>query len=131
MPELHIDTLIGCVIEAGDAAMQIYGRELDISHKADDSPVTEADLAVDRILVDALSKSHPGIPIVTEERAASHDLALCGSRFFLVDPIDGTKEFIRRTGEFTINIALIDHGEASRRNRLRACDRSSFSGAEG
>ena len=111
MAEFLIDDLIACTREAGVAAMDIYDRDIAVSHKADSSPVTEADLTVDHILYNAISKAWPHIPIVTEERAASHDPSACGSRFFLIDPIDGTKEFIRKTGEFTINVALIENGE--------------------
>ena len=111
MPEFTIDDLVDCTLDSGKAAMDVYNREHAVSHKADQSPVTEADLLVDRIVVEELSARYPQIPVVTEERSASHDLAACGDRFFLVDPIDGTKEFIRQTGEFTINIALIENGQ--------------------
>jgi 3'(2'), 5'-bisphosphate nucleotidase len=111
MPDFEITDLLDATYAAGDAAMEIYRRDHDVAHKADNSPVTEADLAVDRILGQALADRYPSIPLVTEERVSSHDRSACGNRFFLVDPIDGTKEFIKRTGEFTINIALIEDGE--------------------
>jgi 3'(2'), 5'-bisphosphate nucleotidase len=95
-------------IEAGAAIMDIYGRsEISVAAKADDSPVTEADLAADRIIVAGLEAAYPDIPVVTEERAASHGVG-GGATHFLVDPLDGTKEFIQRRGEFTVNIALIE-----------------------
>lgn len=90
--------------------MEIYGREFDVTEKDDKSPVTEADIAVDNIIVPAVQKAFPSIPIVSEERAASHAGADKHSCFFLIDPIDGTKEFIKKSGEFTINIALIENG---------------------
>ncbi|GAB4360780.1 MAG: 3'(2'),5'-bisphosphate nucleotidase CysQ [Oricola sp.] len=90
--------------------MAVYSREHDIATKADNSPVTEADLAVDDLLYPALKDRYPGIPVITEERAATHEAMPGRGRFFLVDPIDGTKEFIRKTDEFTINIALIEDG---------------------
>jgi 3'(2'), 5'-bisphosphate nucleotidase len=110
MSEFHINDLVDVTREAGKAAMAIYSRDHDVAFKEDKSPVTEADLAVDNLLFAALSKRYPDIPIVTEERAATH-ASQRGNRFFLIDPIDGTKEFIRKTGEFTINIALIEDGE--------------------
>ncbi len=96
-------------LSAGDAIMRIYGTDFEITSKDDASPVTEADRAADAIIVAGLEKSFPDIPVVTEERAASH-AAASGDRFFLVDPLDGTREFISRNGEFTVNIALIENG---------------------
>ena len=108
--DFTIDDLIAVTRQAGDIAMAVYGRDHDIAMKADKSPVTEADLAVDNLLYPALRERWPDIPVVTEERATTHDSDLANGRFFLVDPIDGTKEFIRKTGEFTINIALVENG---------------------
>ncbi|MFZ2102488.1 MAG: 3'(2'),5'-bisphosphate nucleotidase CysQ [Oricola sp.] len=110
MTDFNIDDLIAVTRKAGDVAMAVYGRHHVVAVKDDKSPVTEADLTVDNLLYDALSRHFPEIPIVTEERASSYSAASGHSRFFLVDPIDGTKEFIAKTGEFTINIALIDNG---------------------
>jgi 3'(2'), 5'-bisphosphate nucleotidase len=96
-------------IEAGRAIMEVYGRaDLGVRAKVDDSPVTEADLAADRIIVAGLEAAFPEIPVVTEERADTH-LAADGAHF-LVDPLDGTKEFVQRRGDFTVNIALIERG---------------------
>jgi len=110
MTDFRIDDLIEVTREAGETAMAFYSREHDIAIKDDNSPVTEADFAVDNLLYPWLSKRYPDIPVITEERAATHAVAPGRGRFFLVDPIDGTKEFIKKTGEFTINIALIDDG---------------------
>lgn len=95
---------------AGQLAMSIYEREFDVTLKKDKSPVTEADLAVDKVIVAALEKAYPDIPVVSEERSLDHMNEDNLSRFFLVDPIDGTKEFIKKTDEFTINVALIENG---------------------
>ena len=81
---------------------------LQVDHKDDRSPVTEADCAADRVIVDGLSQVAPDVPVVTEERVDSH--ANAAARFFLVDPLDGTKEFVSGKGEFTVNIALIEAG---------------------
>ncbi len=90
--------------------MDIYERDFDIALKKDNSPVTEADLVVDEIIASALEKHFPHIPVVSEERTLGHVLNKEVEKFFLVDPIDGTKEFIKKTDEFTINVALIEHG---------------------
>lgn len=95
-------------IEAGQRIMAIYERGVGAESKADGSPVTEADLAAEAAILSRLARAAPDIPIVSEENAASHAMAV-PERFFLVDPLDGTKEFIARRGEFTVNIALIEH----------------------
>ncbi len=101
-----VETLARLVLEGGRIAMRHHGRVGEVASKADASPLTQADLEVDAFLCEGLEKAFPHIPVVTEERAATH----AGSRFFLVDPIDGTKEFVAERGEFTINIGLIENG---------------------
>lgn len=97
-------------IEAGAAIMQIYGEgDIGLETKADDSPVTRADIAADRIIHAGLVAAFPDIQIVTEERASSHG-GERARRFILVDPLDGTKEFVKRGGDFTVNVALIEDG---------------------
>ena len=96
-------------IKAGGAIMDIYGQpDFEVRAKSDASPVTEADEVADRLITAGLSAEIPEIPAVTEEQSDSHRIA--GERFFLVDPLDGTKEFIQRRGDFTVNIALVEHG---------------------
>jgi 3'(2'), 5'-bisphosphate nucleotidase len=102
-------TMRRLAVEAGRAIMGVYGRpDFGTRIKSDDSPVTEADLAADRIIVEGLAAAFPGVPVVTEERAETH-LAASGAHF-LVDPLDGTKEFVERRGDFTVNIALVADG---------------------
>jgi 3'(2'), 5'-bisphosphate nucleotidase len=108
--KFHIDDLIDITLKAGETAMAYYSRDHDVAIKEDNSPVTEADFAVDNLLYPELRERYPNIPVVTEERAATHVAAPQHGQFFLVDPIDGTKEFIKKTGEFTINIALVKNG---------------------
>ncbi len=97
-------------LAAGRAIMEVYaGADFGTRAKADSSPVTEADLAADRLIAEGLARAFPEIPFVTEEQAASHRQT-GHRRFFLVDPLDGTKEFIQRRDEFTVNIALIEDG---------------------
>ena len=96
-------------IEAGQAIMAIYETgAMDVRAKADASPVTAADEAADAIIVAGLRAAFPGAAVVSEEAAASH--AAQAGDFFLVDPLDGTKEFVRRRGDFTVNIAWIADG---------------------
>ncbi len=100
-------------LEAGAAIMEIYRTpDFEVRAKSDASPVTEADLAADRIIARGLAAALPDLPVVTEEQAASHQLD--ADVFALVDPLDGTKEFVQRRGDFTVNIALIEHGVPTR-----------------
>src|SRR5215470_10751942 len=97
--------------EAAREIMRIYAGDLGVRDKADKSPVTDADHAAEAIIVAGLRALTPGTPVVAEEEiAAGHVPTLDGGPFWLVDPLDGTKEFIKRNGEFTVNIALIEHG---------------------
>ena len=107
-----LETLAALVRKGGEIAMLHHGRLSSVEHKADNSPLTEADLAVDAFLCEELARLFPDIPVVTEERAATHATGFAGSRFFLVDPIDGTKEFVQSRGEFTVNIGLVENGLA-------------------
>ena len=100
-------------LEAGARIMEIYGRpDFEVMSKSDDSAVTEADLAADRVITAGLRAALPDIPVVTEEQSASHDMS--ADTFILVDPLDGTKEFVQRRGDFTVNIALIENGVPTR-----------------
>jgi len=94
---------------AGAAIMEIYTGEIEIEYKDDRSPLTAADKASHAVIVAGLEQAFPEIPILSEEGAAiSYEERKQWSRFWLVDPLDGTKEFIKRNGEFTVNIALIE-----------------------
>lgn len=105
-----LGSLRAIAAEAGVAVMAVYGRACEVEAKADASPLTEADLAADRVIRAGLEAAFPGVFIMSEE-SRSAELPDTGT-FFLVDPIDGTKEFINRNGEFTVNIALIRDGVA-------------------
>ena len=108
-----VSTIRGLALEAGAAILGVYGREdFAVRAKADASPVTEADELADAIIARGLAAAFPDIPVVTEEQAASH--ALRAAVFFLVDPLDGTREFVQRRGDFTVNIALIEDGVPTR-----------------
>ena len=96
-------------LAAGERILEIYdGGDLGLRHKADASPVTAADEAADALISAELRAAWPDLPIVTEEQAATHGVA--AERFLIVDPLDGTKEFVKRRGDFTVNIALVEDG---------------------
>ena len=97
-------------LEAGAAIMAVYAKGTVGRLKEDRSPVTEADEIAEAIILDRLAVVAPGIPVVAEESAAKGIMPETGERFILVDPLDGTKEFLNRNGEFTVNIALIEAG---------------------
>ncbi|WP_386624540.1 3'(2'),5'-bisphosphate nucleotidase CysQ [Sulfitobacter geojensis] len=100
-------------LQAGDKIMEIYGRDdFDVKSKSDDSPVTAADEAADAIISAGLRAAFPDVMLVTEEQSATHDAE--GDTFLIVDPLDGTKEFIHRRGDFTVNIALVENGKPTR-----------------
>jgi 3'(2'), 5'-bisphosphate nucleotidase len=100
-------------LQAGQAIMDIYAQDdLGVETKGDNSPVTRADTAADAIIFDGLRAAFPDITIVTEEQAQSHSLT--ADRFLIVDPLDGTKDFIQRRGQFTVNIALVEQGVPTR-----------------
>lgn len=95
--------------QAGAAIMAIYATDFSAERKADGSPVTEADTAAEAIILPALRALTPDIPIVSEEHMADSQAPdISGRRFWLVDPLDGTREFLKRNDEFTVNIGLID-----------------------
>jgi 3'(2'), 5'-bisphosphate nucleotidase len=113
-PELALDDalleeLIKLMWEASDAILGVYhSGELDTKIKGDESPVTQADLAAHHVLVNGLSQLTPEIPVVSEEDPSSLQIPESHRRYWLIDPLDGTKEFINRNDEFTCNLALID-----------------------
>lgn len=97
--------------EAGDAIMQVYRGEIDVQRKDDNSPLTMADLAAHTLIEARLKQMTPELPILSEESASiPYDERRRWTRYWLVDPLDGTREFIKRNDEFTVNIALIDEG---------------------
>ncbi|WP_374377126.1 3'(2'),5'-bisphosphate nucleotidase CysQ [Dongia sp.] len=105
------DRLIDAAYQAGEAIMTVYAGEITPGRKADHSPVTAADVAAETLILAALDAVAPGVPVIAEEQAAANGLPPSAAQeFFLVDPLDGTKEFIARNGEFTVNIALVQAG---------------------
>ena len=109
-----LDKICQLARDAGDAIMQVYdgAQPMNVVSKADDSPVTAADIAAHGVIMKGLQALTPEIPVLSEEAPQSWDERQHWQRYWLVDPLDGTKEFIKRNGEFTVNIALIDKGKA-------------------
>jgi 3'(2'), 5'-bisphosphate nucleotidase len=106
---LLLDMACAAAHAAGVAILDIYCQDFTVRQKADDSPVTRADERAEAIIEERLAAGAPDIPVIAEERCAAQGLpSVAPPRFWLVDPLDGTKEFIRRNGEFTVNIALIE-----------------------
>ncbi|MBA84713.1 MAG: 3'(2'),5'-bisphosphate nucleotidase [Rhodobacteraceae bacterium] len=100
-------------LQAGAKIMEIYEAEnFAVRSKSDDSPVTEADEAADALISAGLRRAFPDIPVVTEEQAATHEQT--APSFLIVDPLDGTKEFVQRRGDFTVNIAYVENGVPTR-----------------
>lgn len=113
---MNYESLLDKVLEIADTAsrkvMEIYQTDFEVQTKDDNSPITAADIASHHVIVDGLKELTPDIPILSEESAnAPWNERKGWTRFWLVDPIDGTKDFTNRTGEFTVNIALIENGE--------------------
>ena len=108
-PPLPIENLIDIARRAGEAILEIYNTEFSVEQKDDKSPLTEADKAAHNIIVSALAEQTPDIPLLSEESADIPFENRSGwRRYWLIDPLDGTREFIKRNGEFTVNIALIE-----------------------
>jgi 3'(2'), 5'-bisphosphate nucleotidase len=114
MIDLSFAQKVGAIARAaGDAIMAIYSGDFAVQTKADASPLTAADLAAQQVISAALAELDPPLPIVSEEaRAADWSQRRQWSRYWLVDPLDGTREFVKRNGEFTVNIALIDNHQS-------------------
>jgi 3'(2'), 5'-bisphosphate nucleotidase len=104
-----IEPVVTLARRAGDAILEVYATDFDVQAKVDDSPLTLADMASHRVIVAGLRALAPDLPIISEESGLpDFDERGKWSRYWLVDPLDGTKEFVKRNGEFTVNIALID-----------------------
>ena len=106
-----LEDVIGIARAAGERVMEVYRSDFEVRGKVDASPVTEADERAETLILQALASRTPQIPVISEEAAAAGQVPEVHERFWLVDPLDGSKEFINRNGEFTVNIALIDNGE--------------------
>jgi len=108
-----LEEIITIAEKAGEAILEIYHQvqDVEITRKDDDSPLTKADLASNKVIIEGLQELDPETPIISEESGiAGYEERKEWSKFWIVDPLDGTKEFIKKNGEFTVNIALIEEG---------------------
>ena len=109
--EVDLEKVVSIAKDAGNEIMKIYKKDFSVEYKEDNSPLTEADLKSNEIICTALTALYPHIPILSEEnKEVAYDDRKDWKIFWLIDPIDGTKEFVKKNGEFTVNIALIEEG---------------------
>jgi len=106
----RLKTLVRIARAAGIVVMRHYEAGCDTRIKNDRSPVTDADEEAEKLILAELAAAYPGVPVVAEEEAAAGRIVQAGAHFFLVDPVDGTKEFVKKGGEFTVNIGEIRNG---------------------
>lgn len=110
-PKTLIEPVVSTAIEAGEAILAVYETDFDVQNKDDQSPLTLADMASNRCILRRLAALTPDIPVITEEAGLpDFDVRRHWSRYWLIDPLDGTKEFVKRNGEFTVNVALVEMG---------------------
>lgn len=105
-----LDDIAEAAREAGEAILEVVRRGFEIEAKQDSSPVTEADRAAELIILAALARAAPGVPVIAEEEVAAGRIPAHDDVYFLVDPLDGTKEFVRGSDDYTVNIGLIEQG---------------------
>lgn len=110
MTDALLDMMMQAALTASAIILEVYEGDFEAMQKSDGSPVTVADHRAELAIEEALAET--GIPVLGEERSAKGDKVALGTRFFVVDPLDGTKEFLKRNGEFTVNIALVEDGRA-------------------
>ena len=106
-----LETLVRIARAAGVVVMKHYDAGCEAREKSDRSPVTDADEEAEKLILAELAAAFPDVPVIAEEEAAAGRIAQVGAHFFLVDPVDGTKEFVKRGGEFTVNIGEIRDGK--------------------
>src|SRR6476661_3755182 len=102
-----LDALAEAAREAGEAILEVVRRGFEVEQKPDTSPVTEADRLAELIILAALAKAAPGVPVIAEEEVAAGRIPAHDDTYFLVDPLDGTKEFVRGGSDYTVNIGLV------------------------
>src|SRR5438445_7835925 len=132
LPELDLlDRIIPIARAAGTIVMEVYATEFKVEGKGDASPVTEADHRAEALVLPALARITPGLQVVSEEAASAGRIPVVAERFWLVDPLDGTREFVNRNGALTVNIALVELDTTLLGLVLRPLSRHAFSGASG
>ena len=110
-PESLVDPIVALAEDAGRAILEVYSTNFDVQEKQDESPLTQADLASHRWIAAGLASLTPDIPVISEEEGLpDFEERRRWRRYWIVDPLDGTREFVNRNGEFTVNIALVEDG---------------------
>src|SRR5947209_14511217 len=104
-----LEVTLRAALAGGEAVMRVYADPFEVTQKDDKTPVTAADLASERIIVEMLTSAFPDIPIISEETVPEAGFESPAARFWIVDPLDGTKEFVARNGEFAVLIGLIEN----------------------
>src|SRR6266436_917574 len=110
MSDPLLDIALRAALAGGEAVMRVYADPFEVTQKDDKTPVTEADLASERVIVEMLQTAFPDIPVVSEETVPEAGFASPAARFWQVDPLDGTREFVARNGEFAVLIGLVENG---------------------
>ncbi|MFP6874691.1 MAG: 3'(2'),5'-bisphosphate nucleotidase CysQ [Verrucomicrobiales bacterium] len=111
MSRVDLEKIAAAARAAGEEILDIYSRDFEVELKADDSPLTEADRLANAVIMDVFATHYPEMPVISEEnREVPYNQRSDWSEFWLVDPLDGTKEFVKKNGEFTVNIALVRRG---------------------
>ena len=105
-----LEIALRAAMAGGEAVMRVYADPFEVTQKDDKTPVTEADLASERVIVEILRQACPDIPVVSEETVPAAGFASPAARFWCVDPLDGTREFVAKNGEFAVLVGLIEHG---------------------
>jgi len=110
LKKINLEQIVAIAKDAGDAIMEVYNRDFTVEYKDDNSPLTEADTKSNEIICSSLKKQYPEIPLLSEENEKIlYEVRKSWEYYWCIDPIDGTKEFIKKNGEFTVNIALIHY----------------------
>lgn len=111
LSQIDLEKIVEIARDAGEVIMDIYSKDFEVEYKDDNSPLTEADMEANRLICERLKNLYPNIPIMSEEnKQTDYDIRKNWDYYWCIDPIDGTKEFIKKNGEFTVNIALIYDG---------------------
>ena len=132
MTSIDLDKIADAARAAGEEILDVYARDFEVETKADDSPLTEADQRGNAVIMEALATHYPDVPVISEENKEVPYADRAGwDEFWLVDPLDGTKEFVKKNGEFTVNIALVRNGAPAAGVVYRPVDGTLYSAESG
>lgn len=132
MTNIDLDKIADAARAAGEEILEVYARDFEVETKADNSPLTEADQRGNAVIMEALATYYPTVPVISEEnKEVPYGERAGWEEFWLVDPLDGTKEFVKKNGEFTVNIALIRDGSPAAGVVYRPVDGTLYSAESG